>query len=135
MQIRRSEDGSEIAVRSRDEIVELVNKNNTELKIRKVILKLNEKDKDTIDDLKKEITKFINSDEFNLEVSTTQENLSTLRNIFFGETEQESQVKLLKENENRAYYLLNEKPLDLHRPYIDKVYFEKDGKKYNRIAE
>jgi len=135
MPVWRSEDGQEIVVGSRDELMQLVNESKSDLKIRKIVLVLNEQDKESLDKINKKIEDLIKSSNDLLELATTQENLSHLRNKFFGETEQESKVKPIKNSEHRAYYLINEKSLDLHRPYIDKIYFIKDNIKFVRIPE
>lgn len=132
MPLWRSEDGTEIAVGSRDELMELVNAGSSTLKIRKVILSLSE-DTRPQSEIFKLIEDFVASNETTLEISSTQENLSSLRNKFLGETEAESKVKLLKSGETRDFYMINDKALDLHRPYIDQIEFDYDGKHFKRI--
>ncbi len=58
-----------------------------------------------------------------------------MRHKYFGETEEESKVKPIKDGEPRAYYLINGEPLDLHRPFIDEVWFKQDGKDYRRVEQ
>lgn len=126
MPLWESEDGTQIVVGGRDELMQLVN-NSDHTKygfIQKVTLKLGAGIAN--------LDQFIASQESELVVETSQAEISAIREKYLGETHTESQVKLLQEGEARAYYLLNGKPLNMHRPYIDEVKFEQNGKKFTR---
>lgn len=132
MPLWKSEDGEEIVIGSRDELMQLVNSDSDGF-MQKVVLKLDDADTREALDIENELKKRIDSKDEVIVITTNQSNLSVLRNRFLGETEQESKVKPVKPDEERAYYLFNEKPLDLHLPYIDKVTFKKNGKQFTRV--
>lgn len=125
--------GEQIIVGSRDDLMELVNKEIDEKPVKRIVLSLGSESK--LEEIAKKIDEHIKSKNTDLDVAATQEVLSEIRNKYFGETVEESKVKLLKEGETRNYYLFNGKALDLHRPYIDAVTITKDGKEYKRIKE
>lgn len=135
MPVWRSEDGDEVVIGSRDELMKYVNESATEDKVKRVNLELDESSSQSYEEVQKSITEFISSKDLELIVKTSQESISKARHEFFGETEQESSVKPVKASESRAFYLFNGKYLDLHRPYIDAVAFVLNGKKYTRIKE
>lgn len=132
MPVWANEDGDEIVVGSRDELMSLVNASDHGLKIRKLVLSLGDS-LETTADAETAVVNFIKGDSTTLEIAASQEILSYIRYSYCGETEQESQVKPIAETEQRAYYLANEKPLDLHRPYIDDVTFKQGDKLYKRV--
>lgn len=135
MPIWEASDGDQIVVASRDQLMELVNASDNELTIKKVNLELHADCDYSSEQCKQDIDAFISSDKQEMTYGTTQEMLSELRHEYFGETEAESQVKPIKAGEKRAYYLINGKPLDLHRPYIDDIWLTKDDKEYRRIEQ
>lgn len=125
MPVWRSSKGDEIVIGSRDELMQYVN--SSKVRIKKVVLKLGDQNEN--------LESFIESDKAELLFAASQEKLSEVRRNFLGETEAESKVKPLGKNEERAYYLYDGKPLDLHRPYIDSIKFEHNGQEYSRIPE
>ena len=132
MPIWESEDGEPIIVGSRDELMELVNsEQETGSRVQRITLSLNEKSPDD----PKILRAFIGSEKLKLKFSATQKTLTEVREQFCGETAAEAQVKLLKPGEQRAYYLIDGKPLDMHRPFIDEVEFTANGKRYTRVKE
>lgn len=132
MPLWESEDGSQVVIGSREELMKLVNESNDENKMQKVILKLDNDDKHTSQQIIDQVTPSLNNKDTEIKISTTQENLAVLRFKLLGETDEESKVKPIRSDESRVYFLFNGKPLDLHRPYIDEIKFEKDGKLYKR---
>lgn len=133
MPLWKSADGEEVAVGSREELMKLVNESGTEDKIRKVTLNLDANSVENYQDVREKLLSFISSNSYEVIISTNQDNLSNLREEFFGETKQESTVKLLKAGEFRNYFLFNDKDLNLHRPYIDYVKFKLNGKEFTRV--
>lgn len=132
MPLWRSEQGDEIVVGSRDELMELVNKSSGLPTIKRVRLSIG--DDNNLENTVSKIEEFINSKDDSILLNASQEVLSQLRNKYFGETEAESRVKLIKIGEERSYYLFKGKPLNLHRPYIDEIEFTKDGNLYKRVS-
>lgn len=135
MPIWEASDGSQIVVGSRQELLQLVADSKAGNKLQEVVLELDVDCKRTTAQLQKLFTDLVASTELSLNIATTQANISYLREQFLGETHQEAGVKPLKDGEQRKFYLIDGKPLDLHRPFIDKVTFTKGGKEYKRIED
>ncbi len=133
MPLWETEDGTQMVVGSRDELMELVNASDNDLQIKKIVLEEHADCDYSLEECSTDIDGFLNDPtETDLIYGSTQPMLSELRNKYFGETETESRTKPIKAGEQRPYYLVNGKPLDLHRPYIDEISFIKDGKTFKR---
>lgn len=134
MPLWESEDGEQIVIGSRDELMRLVNDSHSGITIKKVTLEEHVDCDYSLAECSADIDGFLaDPEEEDLIYGSTQEMLSEIRNKYLGETEQESKTKPIKPGEQRHYYLVNGKPLDLHRPYIDEVTFKKDGKLFKRV--
>lgn len=134
MPLWQNEIGEQVVVGSRDELFKLVNESNGPDQIKKIVLSLDESSSELIK-INSTVEKFISSKEEILEINASNEVLSEIREKYLGETPAESKVKLLKQQEKRSFYLFNGKPLDLHRPFIDKITFVLNKSTYKRIPE